>query len=94
MTNQFNTLVPAFKVSAPELLDVVDSITDLAMQSVEAIKQAISAMPAEAQPILMELLGHLRAIGCAADSTVADSTANLAQVWGLVTQAGEEASNV
>lgn len=83
MTIESNSNVPSFNVSAADLLGAIDSITDCAAQAIEKAQQAISTLPPEAHQIVTELLNHLRIIGHAADATVADCNADLAEVWGV-----------
>jgi hypothetical protein len=83
MTFESNSNPQPFNVSAADLVDVIDSITDSAMQGVEKAKMAISTLPPDAHPILNDLMARFRSIGFAADATVADCNADLDAAWGV-----------
>jgi len=83
MTFQSNPNIQPFNVSAVGLLAAVDSISERAMQGVQRAAEAISTLPADVHPILRELMNHFQAIGHVADSTVAGSGVDLAEVWGV-----------
>lgn len=82
MTNT-NATAPVFNLSAADLVDVIDTITDSAMEGLQSIQKAINELPAEAHPLLNDLMARFRAIGFAADATVAGSCADLTKVWGV-----------
>jgi hypothetical protein len=83
MTNHSYTTAHPFNIAAVDLIDVIDSIANGAMEGLKATQKAISELPVEARPVLNQLTAYFRAIGHAADATVADCNADLAKVWGV-----------
>jgi len=75
--------VPDFKMTPPQLMDMVDEITDRATEALHLGHAAMGLTSGEARDAVSKLLDHVRRIGLAADSSVADCTADLSEVWGI-----------
>ena len=75
--------VPEFKLTPPQLLGMVDEITDRAARALTTAQAALSLTTGEAQEAVRSLLEQVKLIGFVADMSVADCSADLFETWGV-----------
>jgi hypothetical protein len=72
-----------FTMTPPQLIELVDEITDRAAQVLALGGAAMATASGDARASLASLLEHVKHIGFMADSSVADCSVDLRQVWGI-----------
>jgi len=79
--------VPQFKLTAPQLMNMVDEVGNHAAQALELGEQALALTSGLAREAVERLLDHVKHIGFTADAAVEDCHVDLAAVWRV--QAGQ-----